>query len=432
MTAVAIPFLTEADPDRMGEGSLDPLGLASIADRLAEAIAPEITARMNRIRFLTLITAGASVAAELGDEISADGRTPAYLAYEWIVVESLARRCAPGETEGVPGIQKARRAIARSKNAHLDAGAYLQVPKVFGFHGVYKRLARAVGFVDQGLLALSEGDALLRIWEREQGLRGFADRVPRTRGGKLATRLLGEVQRALAAGSVTTGPGSWLWSEIADAAGPDKAGRRERDHIWRALTSEDEPIRRELILNLQSISDGRELSEAGALREIASLSSLGLRDRLTAIDRYERFAWLLTAVFQTMLVRSTSQGRRAILPDEFSDVDLIARASRELPEASRQAADAVAAVGEELAFEAAFARFAEPHRPDQLVDAALEHHEAVQVAKEKRPWIERVEPGFAARPPYYTSDEPPIEGEYIHPYRVEAISSFIRDLGKTR
>ncbi len=59
-------------------------------------------------------------------------------------------------------------------------------------------------------------------------------------------------------------------------------------------------------------------------------------------------------------------------------------------------------------------------------------HEAVQEAKEKRPWIERVEPGFVARPPYYTSDEPPIEGEYIHPYRVEAISSFIRDLGKAR
>ena len=193
-TTTAIPFLTEADPDKASEGSLDPLGLAPIADRLADQIAPDITARMSRIRFLTAIASGASIAEELGDEVSSDGRTPAYLAYEWIVVEALARRRPSGETEGVPGIQKARLAISRSKSAHLDAGAYLQVPKVFGFHGVYKRLARATGLVDQDLLLLREGDDLLRVWEREQGFPGFADRARGTVGGKLAAQLLGEVQ----------------------------------------------------------------------------------------------------------------------------------------------------------------------------------------------------------------------------------------------
>jgi hypothetical protein len=70
-----IPFLTEADPDNFGEGSLDPLGLASIADRLAEHIAPNVTARMIRIRFLTAIAACATFADELADQPAADNRT---------------------------------------------------------------------------------------------------------------------------------------------------------------------------------------------------------------------------------------------------------------------------------------------------------------------------------------------------------------------
>ena len=38
-SALTLPFLTDADPELAGEGNLDPLGLASIADRLADEIA---------------------------------------------------------------------------------------------------------------------------------------------------------------------------------------------------------------------------------------------------------------------------------------------------------------------------------------------------------------------------------------------------------
>ena len=432
MTSQApIPFLTETDPDRAGEGSLDPLGLSSIADRLADRIAPDVTARMSRIRFLTAIAAGASIAEELSGQIAADERTPAYLAYEWIVVEALARKRPSGETEGVPGIQKARLALARSMSAHLDAGAYLQVPKVFGFHGVYKRLARATGLVDEELLPLGGGDALLRVWEREQGIPGFADRARGTAGGKLAGQLLGEVQRALAAGRVTTGRSSHIWSKLASALGPDDAGRREAALLWKALLADREPIRRELVLGLQNASTGVRMSEGGALRAVAANASSQLRARLKAIESYERFAWLLSAVLQAMRVRSTAQGTRAILPDELAENDIVARASAELPEATRRAADGVAPFGEEVAFEESFARFAEPNSSAALVEAVLEHHERIQDAKgDKRPWLERMDLGFCVRPAYRTGEEASDEGEYIHPYRVEAISSFIHDLGK--
>jgi hypothetical protein len=70
--ALRLPFLSEADPEQSGEGSLDPLGLASLADRLADEIAPGITARMSRIRFVTAISVGAVATEKLSDAVAAE------------------------------------------------------------------------------------------------------------------------------------------------------------------------------------------------------------------------------------------------------------------------------------------------------------------------------------------------------------------------
>ena len=50
---LTLPQLSDADPTISGEGSLDPLGMAQLADRLAESLLPGLRARMRRIRFLT-------------------------------------------------------------------------------------------------------------------------------------------------------------------------------------------------------------------------------------------------------------------------------------------------------------------------------------------------------------------------------------------
>ena len=62
---------------------------------------------MSRIRFVTAIGVGA-VATELSDVVSADGVSPAYLAFEWHVVEALARDryLPPPATLLVPGIRR--------------------------------------------------------------------------------------------------------------------------------------------------------------------------------------------------------------------------------------------------------------------------------------------------------------------------------------
>jgi hypothetical protein len=428
---LSLPFLTEPDPDRLGEGSLDPLGLGSIADHLADRVAPSVTARMSRVRFLTAIAVGAAIADHLGDEPAVDGKTPPYLAYEWIVVEALARRRPAAETQGVPGILKARRALNRSWSAHLDAGSYLQVPKVFGFHGVYKRLARAAGYVDEGLLLLRGGDGLVRLWEREQSLPGFVDLTAQTPGGRVARALVGEVRKALANASVMTGTGSHLWSKLAGGLGPDDPGRRERRLLWDALVDEREPIRRELVLALRDL--GSREGEAEALRAVARAVSRDLRFRITAIETYEHVARLLTGVFQAMRVASTGQGTRPVSGRQLADNEFVLRASTELPTAMAKAREWLDPLGEGAAFDATLGRFAEPLRPVEVVDAVLEHHEAIQGAKGgKRPWLERAGKGFYVRDAFRTSDDPPGENSYIHPYRVTALSSFIADLGGGR
>jgi hypothetical protein len=58
-----------------------------------------------------------------------------------------------GEGQGdglrrVPGIDKARQ--ARRNKVPMSADRYLKTPKVFGFHGVYKRLARHLDVVWNG------------------------------------------------------------------------------------------------------------------------------------------------------------------------------------------------------------------------------------------------------------------------------------------
>jgi len=59
------PLLTEADPAETSEGSIDPLGLYSIADALVTRLVPGVRERQKHPRFLTAIAVGWQYAANL-------------------------------------------------------------------------------------------------------------------------------------------------------------------------------------------------------------------------------------------------------------------------------------------------------------------------------------------------------------------------------
>ena len=63
-----LPFLTSYDPPGTSEGTLDPLGLYKIADRLAVQLVPAVRERMQRIRFLTAMAVGTFVTEGLEDD----------------------------------------------------------------------------------------------------------------------------------------------------------------------------------------------------------------------------------------------------------------------------------------------------------------------------------------------------------------------------
>ena len=156
IAGLTLPFLSESDPEQSGEGSLDPLRLVPIADGLAEEILPGVTNRMSRIRFLTAIAVSSAVSAGLEDLPPRDGVTTPYLAFEWHLVEAIARRrygLPNSATRSVPGMSKARAVLAGG--ARLNASTYLKTPKVFGFVGIYKRLASQLGLVDRDQPAIA-------------------------------------------------------------------------------------------------------------------------------------------------------------------------------------------------------------------------------------------------------------------------------------
>ena len=168
--AAAFPFFTTYDPPGTSEGSLDPLGLYQIADQLAIQLVPAVRERMQRIRFLTAMAVGSLVVEDLDGEPRHRDATP-YLVWEWLVVEALIREMDDDPSIwGVPGINVTR--TARAQHGYVDARSYLKTPRVFGFHGVYKRLAVHLGLLDVHLTPGPNAERLGDAWARGAGTQG--------------------------------------------------------------------------------------------------------------------------------------------------------------------------------------------------------------------------------------------------------------------
>jgi len=428
LEGLVLPFLTEADPEQAGEGSLDPLRLLSMAEALAEEVLPSITNRMSRLRFLTAIAVGAAATAGLEDLLPKDGVTTPYLAFEWHVVEAMARRVEglPREARlGIPGIAKAQASMRRG--SRLSHATYLKTPKVFGFFGVYKRLATGIDLVDHDLVLQGAGDELLRIWERENSLEGFVD-AKGTRGGRLAKNIRAAVEEALLAGRVTRPLSSWLWTWLFEPLRLDAAGRGERRYLRARLLDAEAPLRRELITRISTIPSGPDVDVLRAARRGVSPA---LQRRLLAIDAYERVALLLTRAFDATRRLSTASGLRPVTTAELAQHPIVARVAMEIPQAFARTLIRLERIGgnHALRFEANLGCFEAPMAPVRFVEELLEHHRVVQSDKAARPWLEEDARGFFVRSAYTLHEEPVLGDGYVHPYRVGAVQGFLADIG---
>ena len=431
-----IPYRSESDPEVQGEGSIDPLGLATVADHLADWIMPGITARMWRPRFLTAMVVASTVVQPLQEALAKDGITPAWLIFEWHYVEPMARReDKDGNLRRIPGIEKARQSV-RDK-IPMNPDRYLKTPKVFGFHGVYKRLAVHTSVVDSHLCPSENGARLLKTWEREQGLSGFSDwDCDEGLGPKLRRSFFEAIKHSMESGqSEKRGPWSGA-SLIVNHLAPDGMGKQEAQCLWELLLDSQAEPRSEIFKTLRDVellslfSDCR--SERKLLREFNSRVSNELRRRISAIEAYEAFCRPLQEVMDRLRYLSTIR-RPALVQDRDLEADeRTSELAAKIQQSVDHARESLNGSPVEDEFEKLGRSFDEVRTGAELFHALWDHHVKIQGGKPpegKRPWFEEMgDGGLIVRPPYRMDEEPEPREEYVHPYRLFAAESFIRDL----
>src|SRR5689334_20009484 len=240
-----LPFLTLPDPEIEAEGALDPLGLSTIGDRLAEDILPGLRARMSRPRFLTALAVSAAVCDGLEDKVAADHVTPAYLIFEWLLVEGFVRAGDRETTMGTPGTLKGQ--AAKNSGEPMCARSYLRVPSIFGFHGVYKPLARDLGIVEDDFRLADNGYALVKKWQTERHLDGFLpSSVSTGQGARVRQLLRSAVEDGLREACTRRSPAWQGWSILAEHLAPCLVGRCEAALMHGLMTDHSGGSRREV------------------------------------------------------------------------------------------------------------------------------------------------------------------------------------------
>lgn len=432
--ATALPFLTLPDPVVTGEGALDPLGLAMIGERLAEAILPGLRARMSRPRFLSAIAVSAAVCENLEDRLAVDGITPAILVFEWLVVEAFVRAGSREETRGTPGTLKAQE-VCNSGDV-LSHRTYLKTPNVFGFHGVYKPLARDLGIVDDDLRLGDKGYELLKIWQAERQLDGFLESALAFGEGRQARQMLrSAIEDGLAAGC-TKRSGSWQgWAFLARHLSPASIGTKEAACLARFFEDPEREPRGEMFRLLQKVRDEVDLSE-GQIVDAFVLRKCGrdLAGRLKAIVAYESVCGILEEAFDWIRFLSTHSRERPIDARTFAAEVRTGALVRDLMGrlGAAEQALAVSPLNVQQQFAQLAKGFAGVRDATELFETVLTRHDAVQRAKPpegKRSWFERSLDGATfVRVPYRLQEPPSTTHRWKRPYRVHSVLSFLRDV----
>lgn len=430
--AIEPPFLSEFDQEAQGESGVDALGLQAIYERLADRVLPALTVRMSRPRFVTAIALGSVVCAEWGDDdVAKDGCSPPWMVFEWFVAESLVR-CQDKlrDAQRIPGRRKIEAAL-RQKRA-ISAASYLKTASIFGFTGVYKRLAIGLGIVTDDLATDDQGCELIAAWERDQDMSGFREGRSGS-GAELRNSLRRAVEQGMAQGR-TVPLSSALYLQIAQLTEPTGAGRNEAQLLTNLLRrpKKEPEMADEIIAAIRK--NGGLISrdqEPAFLRKTARGASDALGRRLNAIDSYEALCRPISDAFDLVRRISTKAARA---PIGLSDVEGPMRKAG-LVERVREGVRQVQADPVLLEWEPEVRSltecFAAVVDTRTLFMAVLDRHEKAQKEKPphgKLPWIEHLpREQVSVRAAYVLENDDPPPG-YVHVYRTTSLSMFLDDL----
>ena len=426
--SLSFPFLTAYDPPGSGEGTLDPLGLYQLADRLAIELVPVVRERMQRIRFLTAMTVGSMVLGIDDDQRLRDASP--YLVWEWLVIEALVRTMPEDPSIwGAPGTLVAKRAL--KMHGYLDARSYLKTPRIFGFHGVYKRLAEHFGLVTVDLEPGPNADKLFNAWA--SGL-GHLD------AKSLVDKWKAAVSRSLRERPPRTKTG-WTtadWAELANAFAPSRCKSKERVSLREMLHASDERSLGALpaIWHLQERFNEQEFQEE-RLHERLANKRPEYAALLASIRDYEEFARGLQDGFDLLLAEAAKTDSNGfVVPTIATDKDFQQSVTNlhERFAIAHRALGEIGVISLELQnlFKERFQIFAEPLEAAACAISLCEHHSQIQSAKSaegKRPWFDRIgQDRIYVRHAYREKRRDIRPGRYVHDYRGRPIGRFRADL----
>ncbi len=430
-----LPSLSSYITLENSQGTLDPLGMYSIADRLATLLAPDLRERMKHPRYLTAIAVGAYVCSDFGEEdLAVDEISPPWQVYEWYITSALVKRFDKENSNqllGLPSREKTTRAMR--DGVPLSAIRYLKTPSVFGFHSVYITLAKSINLTDDNHIS-EFGIKLIDIWEKEQGLDGFRVGLKGTNGYDLRNRLQDAVLKGMEIGAVAK-PWSWEYNtRIAESLAPKSPGKKEASVLFERLLEGNTPSRAELIRFIIS-EKGQKVVASESEKQLHSAllaNAVETKDLLLAIQAYENVCRLLYNAFYESL-QWMSEHQSKANTTQLAQVSSVKKACNDLPKAFSNADLKLEKFTEVFAtFTQNFDQLRGSYSPSDWIKLLFEHHERVQKNKPpsgKASWVLEHTAGS------YLLNSTQANGvkltdEYVHQYRTFALQSFMKDLQK--
>lgn len=432
---MTLPSLTAYQSLENSQGTLDPLGLYSIADRLATRLAPDLRERMKHPRYLTAIAVGAVICSEFDEaELAIDEVSQPWQVYEWYVASGLVKRFEkdqPHQLLGLPGREKTTRAM--KEVLPLSAIRYLKTPSVFGFHGVYRTLAKGIVLLDGNQIG-DFGAELVDTWENEQSLNGFRIGVSGTTGYDFRRKMEEAVRAGLKAGAVAK-PWSWdFYNRLAESLAPKSPGKKEATLLYQQLLAGVTESRAEIIKFLLS-TKGQEIIKTGSEKNIHAAfleQAPECKPLLHAIQSYETLCRLLYNAFYEILQWMEKHQSKASIT-QLKGLHFVKKACNELPALFNETDQLL----EPFTFEAAlfaenFQQIRESYSTSDWVKLLFEHHFRIQKNKPpngRAPWIlEHTSDVYLLNTGLAGAGA--LTDEYVHQYRSFTLQSFMKDLGK--
>ncbi|NVN97184.1 hypothetical protein HXX01_03055 [Candidatus Nomurabacteria bacterium] len=430
------PLLSEYDPETSSEGSLDPLGTYTIADTLATRLIPGFRERMRRPRFLTASVVGSVVcnAIDRGSEES-DEKVSSYQVYEWYVVQALVNQYyGKPEIVNLPGSEKARDAYFR--NLRLNPARYLKTPSVFGFHGVYRTLAKELDILDDYILG-EGGERLIRAWEKDQELPGFYDQLG-SEGRRFRDYLSWAVKDGIKSGQCERAHTWTFYPILAQKLIPSGIGPREGKVLYELMLNNSTGFRgsivTELISYLSMSSQKDNVDEYAFYSGLQAKSHGELKDILSAVLAYEAFSRNLINGFEDILYH-LSITRKETPFNEFCELEFLKQGSKTVSELYRSCLQLFTESSDQSRFQHSFSDFEQVRSSADFSSALINHHQTVQKNKPpngKMDWIvQTTGDRWIIRSTYFRKQNFAVTQEtFVHAYRTIPLRSFLMDLKK--